>query len=168
MRPASRISIAGLMRLIALFAIELAMFQRVLFLVVIPPVTMACRFAQPGCSLRLRLLPPPCETGSSACSGRPDRALRARGILSAPPIRGTRPFGVGGRRSVPLSMTWPPRGPDPSGPLATLLRLGARSAQVAEIILLDLVGLAIIWVGGWIDSRRRRLCRGTADDSVPS
>ena len=46
--------------------------------------------------------------------------------------------------------------PDPSGGLATLLRLAARSAQVVEIILLDLVGVAIIWFGGWMDGGRRR------------
>ena len=43
---------------------------------------------------------------------------------------------------------------DPSGPGATILRFGVHSVLPAEIVLLDLLGLAMIWASGWVFSRR--------------
>src|SRR5262249_47417492 len=58
MRRGPRLSIGTLMRLIALFALELAMFQRVLFLVVVPPITMAIVSLNLAVLYAFRWLPP--------------------------------------------------------------------------------------------------------------
>ena len=58
MRAGLRISIGTLMRLIALFALELAMLQRVLFLVVIPPISMAVVSLNLAVLFAFRWLPP--------------------------------------------------------------------------------------------------------------
>ena len=58
MHPGLRISIGALMRLIALFALELAIFQRVLFLVLIPPISMALLSLNLAVLFAFRWLPP--------------------------------------------------------------------------------------------------------------
>jgi hypothetical protein len=155
MRLGPRISIGALMRLIALFALEMAMFQRVLFLILIPPITMAVVSLNLAVLFAFRSLP-----GAMAAR---IAGLLSGGLISifvlvgyyltADPRNPT--LGAGGKVLGAFLSNLAATRPDPSGASATFLRLAARSAQVAEIILLDFFGLAIIWFGGWIDSRRR-------------
>ncbi len=157
MRPGSKISIAGMMRLIALLALEMAMFQRVLFLVVIPPVTMGVVSLNLAVLYALRLLPAAIarRIGGLLSGGLIALFVLVGYYLTADPRNPT--FGVGGKALGTFLNGLAASRPDPSAPLSDLLRFGARWAQVAEIILLDVGGLAIIWFGGWMDSRRRPL-----------
>jgi len=155
MRPGSKISIAGLMRLIALVALEMAMFQRVLFLVVIPPITMAVASLNLAVLYAFRLLPAAIarRIGGLLSGGLIAIFVLVGYYLTADPRNPT--FGAGGKALGSFLNNLAASRPDPSGALGDLLRFGARWAQVAEIILLDMAGLAIIWFGGWMDSRRR-------------
>jgi hypothetical protein len=156
MRSGLRISIGALMRLIALFALELAMLQRVLFLIMIPPISMAVLSLNLAVLFAFRWLPPYMATRiAGLLSGGLISIFVLVGyyVMTADPHNPA--LGITGKvLGAHLSELAASR-PDPSGGLVTLLRLAARSAQVAEIILLDLLGVAIIWFGGWMDSRRR-------------
>jgi hypothetical protein len=157
MRPGLRISIGALMRLIALFALELAMLQRVLFLIVIPPISMALLSLNLAVLFAFRWLPPYMATRiAGLLSGGLISIFVLVGyyVLTADPHNPA--LGIGGRVIGAHFSDLAASRPDPAGGLAALLRLAARSAQLAEIILLDLVGLAIIWFGGWMDGGRRR------------
>src|SRR4051794_20745711 len=156
MRRRFRLSIGALMRLIALFALELAMLQRVLFLIVIPPVTMAVVSLNLAVLFAFRWLPASLATRIAG--------LLSGGLISIFVLVGYYVMPAGDMHDPALGIICKVCGayfhnlaasrPDPAGAVATILRLTARSARVAEIILLDLVGLSIVWFGGWMDSRR--------------
>jgi hypothetical protein len=156
MRSGLRLSIAALMRLIALFALELAMFQRVLFLVVIPPITMGVVSLNLAVLFAFRSLPP-------SMAGR-TAGLLSGGLISILVLVGyyvvtadvhDQALGIVGKVWGTVFSNLAASRPDPAGAAATALRLGARSARPAEIVLLDFVGLSIIWFGGWMDSHAR-------------
>jgi hypothetical protein len=155
MRSGLRLSIAALMRLIALFALELAMFQRVLFLIVIPPISMAVVSLNLAVLFAFRWLPPSMANriGGLLSGGLISIFVLVGYYLTADARNPT--FGSGGKALGAFLSGLAATRPDPSGALAALLRLAAKSAQLAEIILLDLLGLAIIWAGGCMDSRMR-------------
>jgi hypothetical protein len=156
MRPGLRISIGALMRLIALFALELAMLQRVLFLIVIPPISMALLSLNLAVLFAFRWLPPSMATRiAGLLSGGLISIFVLVGyyVMTADPHNPA--LGVAGKALGACFSDLAASRPDPAGGLAALLRLGARSAQVVEIILLDLAGVAIIWFGGWMDGGRR-------------
>jgi hypothetical protein len=154
MRRGVRISIGTLMRLIALFALELAMFQGVLFLIVIPPITMAVVSLNLAVLFAFRWLPP---SISMRIAG-----LLSGGLISIFVLVGY--YVMTAKHNPTLGVIANVLGdhlrhlaasrPDPAGGLANVLRLGARSAQAVEIVVLDLIGLCIVWFGGWMDSRR--------------
>lgn len=141
------------MWLIALFALEMAMFQRVFFLVAIPPITMAVVSLNLAVLFAFRSLPP--------FMARRIAGMLSGGLISIFVLVGyyltadpTSPaLGMGGKVLGGFLNNLAASRLDPSGGLAAVLRHAARSAQVVEIILLDLLGLAIIWLGGWVDSR---------------
>jgi hypothetical protein len=169
MHRGPKISIGSLMRLIALVALELAMFQRVLFLIVIPPISMAVVSLNLAVLFAFRWLP---RAMANRIAG-----LLSGGMISIFVLVGyyltadprNPAFGAGGKMLSAFLSGLAASRPDPASPLAVFLSLAASSAQVAEIILLDLFGLAIIWFGGWIDSRRRAdLIRSAAAPEAPA
>jgi hypothetical protein len=155
MRRGLKISIGALMRLIALFALELAMFQRVLFLIVIPPITMAIVSLNLAVLFAFRALPP---SMSNRIAGLLSGGLISIFVLVGYFVMTAGPsnpeLGLFGRMVAAFMHDLAASRPDPAGAAASALRLAARTAQVAEIILLDLVGLSIVWIGGWLDGRR--------------
>jgi hypothetical protein len=160
-----RLSIGSLMRLIALFALELAMFQGVLFLIVIPPITMAVLSLNLAVLFAFRWLPSPLAARIGG--------LLSGGLISIFVLVGY--YVMTAKQNSTLGIIAKVLGdhlhnlaasrPDPVGGLANVLRLAARSAQVAEIVLLDLAGLSMVWFGGWMDSRRHT---GTVAPEVPA
>jgi hypothetical protein len=155
MRSLPRISIARLMGFIALFAVEMALFQRVLVIFLLPPITMALVSLNLGLFSILRWLPPSMSARNFGMLG--------GGMISifvlvgyyvvSPPVAGM-PLGIAGKAISDVLANLAASQADPSAPATTVLRLAARSVLPMEIILLDLLGLAMIWTGGWIFSRR--------------
>ena len=152
MRHGPKISVGGLMRLIALIALEMAMFHGMLVLVLIPPITMAVVLLNLAVLFAFRALPPRMANriGGMLCGGLISIFVLVGYYLTAD---SRTMLGVGGRALGSFLANLAASRTDPSDALAGLLRVGARSSLVAEIILLDLVGLAIIWASGWIDFR---------------
>jgi hypothetical protein len=48
--------------------------------------------------------------------------------------------------------------PDQQSPTAMILGFIILNINVIEYVLLDLIGVVLIWAGGWIESRLRRRC----------
>jgi hypothetical protein len=77
-------------------------------------------------------------------------------LLESPAPTSVWPIGMAGAAISRSLANLAASRPDPSDPAATVFRLAAGHAHLAEIILLDVSGFAIIWAGGWIASRRHR------------
>jgi hypothetical protein len=152
MTQGSRISIGSLMRLIALIALEMAMFKGLFPLILIPPATMAIVSLNLVVLFAFRSLPPRMANriGGMLCGGLISIFVLVGYYLTADSHT---MLGVGGKALGSFLANLAASRSDPSDALAGLLRGAARSSLVAEIILLDFVGLAIIWAGGWIDFR---------------
>jgi hypothetical protein len=165
MRRRPTISIGALMWLIALCAVELAMLESLLFLIIVPPITMAVISLNLAVLYAFRSLPAPLagRIAGLLSGGLISIFVLVGYYLSADPRNPA--VGAGGKALAAALSNLAASRPDPAGALAGLLRLGSRSAQVAEIILLDLFGLAIICFGGWIDSRRHA---GVAAPDAPA
>ncbi len=149
-----RFSIGRLMAVIALLALEMAVFQRALAMVVIPPITMAVVSMNLAVLYAFRALP---RSMSHRIHGMLSGGLISIFVLvgyylSARPENP--PVGIAGKALSELMASLAANRADASDLVATLLRLVARIAPAVEIVLLDLVGLAIIWAGGWLDGRR--------------
>jgi hypothetical protein len=132
------------------------MLQRVLFLIVIPPISMAILSLNLAVLFAFRWLPP---YMASRIAGVLSGGLISIFVLVGYYVMTADPhnpaLGIAGKVLGAHFSDLAASRPDPAGGLAALLRLAARSAQVAEIILLDLVGLVIIGFGGWMDGGRR-------------
>jgi hypothetical protein len=138
---------------IALIALELAMFGRLVPLVLIPPATMAIVSLNLVVLFASGFLPPRMANriGGMLCGG----LISIFVLVGYYVLGGFNDFmrGAGAMALESFLSDLAASRPDPSDGPADLLRFGARWSMVAEIILLDLVGLAIIWAGGWIDFR---------------
>ncbi len=149
-----RLSIGRLMGFIALFAVEMALFQRVLFIFLLPPITMALVSLNLGLFSILSWLPPSMRARTfGLLSGGMISIFILVGYYLATPMKGP-PLGIAGQAISDYLANLAASQADPSGPATTVLRLAARSVLPVEIILLDLLGLAMIWIGGWVFSRR--------------
>jgi hypothetical protein len=154
MRDGLKLSIGALMGFIALLALELALFQRLLFLIMMPPITMALISLNLAVLYAFRWLP---RALSSRIGGLLSGGLISIFVLvgyyvitaAAPNIN----LGIVGRELGAYFNNLAASRSDPAGALATALRGVAQWAHMAEFILLDLVGLSIIWFGGWLDAR---------------
>ena len=150
MRSTPRFSIGRLMGFIALFAVEMALFQRVLLLILmIPPVTVGIVSLNLAVLYALRWLPRAAASriDGMLCGGMIALFVLVGYYLFASP--GPWPIGVVGRTIVGVLADLAA-----SDPTSSVLHLAARSAHFVEIVLLDLFGLTLIWGGGWIAGRR--------------
>jgi hypothetical protein len=154
MRSLPRLSIGRLMGFIALFAVEMALFQRLLsFIVFIPPITVGIA------SLNLAILYGlgwfPRAEGSRIygmlCGGLVALFVLVGYYIFANP--GVWPIGAIGSAVSRACLDLAASRTEPSDPMANFLRFAARSARAVEIVLLDLCGLVVIWAGGWIAGR---------------
>jgi hypothetical protein len=154
MRSRPRFSIGRLMGLIALVALELALFQGVLFMVLLPPITMAVVSLNLGMFYVLGWLP--------RSMGERIFGMLWGGLISIFVLVGyylssratDPPLGIAGRVISDFLANLAGSQADPSAPAAMVIRLAARSVVVVEFFVLDLMGLAMIWAGGWLHSRR--------------
>ncbi len=145
-------SIGAIMRLIALIALEIALFKGMLSVILIPPATMAVVSLNLTVLFAFRSLPPRMANriAGMLCGGLISIFVLVAYYLTADSHT---MLGAGGRALGSFLSNLAGSRSDPSDALGNLLRGAARSSLVVEIILLDLVGLAIIWAGGWIDFR---------------
>jgi hypothetical protein len=155
MRSIPRLSIGRLMGLIALFAVELALFQRVLsFIVMIPPITVGIVSLNLAVLYALRWLPRAAASRiyGMLCAGLIALFMLVGYYIFATP--GPWPIGAIGTATSRVLFDLAASRTDPSDPTASFLRSAARTSRAVEIVLLDLFGLAVIWAGGWIAGRR--------------
>jgi hypothetical protein len=154
MRSLRRFSIGRLMGFIALFAVEMALFQRVLsFIVFIPPITVGI------VSLNLAILYglgwfPRAEASriyGMLCAGLVALFVLVGYYIFATP--GVWPIGAIGSAISRVCLDRAASRTDPSDAMAESLRFAASSARAVEIVLLDVFGLAVIWAGGWVAGR---------------
>jgi hypothetical protein len=148
MQSGLKVSIRSIMLFVVLVALQLAAFQGVWLILVIPPITIAF--------LTLNL-------GLFFLVARP-KAMDTR-------IEGMLLGGVAGVFTTiwPLTMraitilddfhtalvNWISTLPNQQGPTATALRFLSHNRLVIGCALLDILGLAMIWAGGCIESRLR-------------
>ena len=155
MRSLPRLSIGRLMGFIALFAVEMALLQRLLLkIVTIPPITMGIVSMNLAILYALRWLPRSMvrRIEGMLCGGMIALFLLVGYYLLAVPIYS--PVGAVGARIAGFLNNLAGSRTDPSDAASSVLRQGVRLAFVVEIVLLDLFGLAVIWVGGWLAGRR--------------
>jgi hypothetical protein len=154
MQPAFKMSIGTLMGLIAVVAVELALFHSVFVIILIPPVTMAVALLNLGLIFvlgRNSLL-------ASRIVGMLMGGLIALFLMVAYYVTAgpsTLGLGVGGRIMQGYLSNLAGAQPDPAGGLAVFLGRVAGSMRVLEFVVLDLVGLVMIWAGGSIEGRLR-------------
>jgi hypothetical protein len=137
------------MGLIALFALELALLRPLLWLIVIfPPVTMGIISANLAVLNALRWLPRSMggRTNGMLCGG-----MIALFVLVLYHLLTVSPGGLGfiGKAIAQFLINVAAARAD-LGDSSLYVRLGARAALPAEIVVLDLLGIACIWAGGWI------------------
>jgi hypothetical protein len=160
MRVAKPKSTGALMAVIVVIACELALFQDVWLIVVAPPITMALLAVNLG-FVFLMLRPNGLETriigmllgGFAAC------IATAWGMIPT--------FGGILDHLRDVLANWASSLPDQQGLTVGFLRLVANRLIVVYFALLDPLGLALIWAGGWLDNRWRSH-RARARAAVPS
>ena len=149
MRTAKQTSTAALMSFVVLAALELALFQEVWFIVLSPPVTMAVLGLNLGIFF-LAVRPKLLKTrilgmllgGLAACFA---TALATLGSGETP-VDSVMPY-----RNVLID--WASTRPIDQGLTVSVLRFLIAHSIAIEFILLDLLGLAMIFWGGWVEHR---------------
>jgi hypothetical protein len=165
-----RLSIGRLMGFIALFAVELALLQHLRWEVLIfPPVTLGIISLNLAILKGLRWLP---RSMAGHMSGMLCGGMIALFVLVGYHVLTVSP-GRGGFIGQAISQFLADRAGarvDPSDSASAMLRLAAGSARAAEIIVLDLLGLAAIWAGGWITAHEHDVIKTAASggDERPS
>jgi hypothetical protein len=160
MRLAKPKSTGALMAVTVVIAFELALFQDVWSIVVIPSITMALLAMNMG-FVFLMLRPTHLETRIVG--------LMLGGIAACfVTILGMVPASVAILAHLQnILVNWASTVPDQHGLTVRFLRLAAGSLFVVYFALLDLLGVALIWAGGWLDNHWRSH-RARARAAVPS
>jgi hypothetical protein len=167
-----KVSIGSLMLFIILVALQLVLFQGVWEILVSSPITIMVLTLNLGMFFVL-VRPPALEPriigmllgGLVACV-----TLMIMMLISSE-LQRTRWTTLGRRRRVVPRPTgpigklvddelfrWLASLPDQQSPTATILGFVILNINVIEYVLLDLIGVVLIWAGGWIESRLRRRC----------
>jgi hypothetical protein len=154
-------STAALMRVIVPIALQLVLFQGVWRIVLAPPITIAVLALNLGLFFVL-VRPRAWENRIigmllggvlavfvlvSDYLGLPGGVLRS--------VRRFGPLGLLGAGLGSFLMSCADSLGDPAGELASVLRLAVRHMTLIEGILLDLLGIALIWAGGWLENQCR-------------
>ncbi len=171
MRSLPRMSIGRLMGFIALFAVEMALLERLLFkIVTIPPITMGIVSMNLAVLYALKWLPRSMarRIEGMLCGGMIALFVLVGYYILAVPIHSQ--VGVIGAGIAGFLNNLAGSRADPSDAASSVLRLGARSAFVVEIVLLDLFGLGVIWAGGRLAGGRQAVVpeRATGAPERPS
>jgi hypothetical protein len=144
MRVSKPRSTGALMAVIVVIACELALFQDVWFIVVAPPITMALLVINLG-FVFLMLRPDGLETRiiGMMLGGFAASFVTVVGFVGS----------IDQRQNFLLN--WASSLPDQQGLTVRFLRLLAGNLFVVYFALLDLLGVALILAGGWLDIRWR-------------
>jgi hypothetical protein len=160
MRIASQISVGAMMRVTVLVAIELVLLRGVWFIVVFPPITMGVLAINLGL-LFLMVRPRFLETrmlgmllgGLAACF------VTALGMFPGP-------NGIFDHL-LNVLRNWAWSRSDPQDLTVRFLLFLIYHFYVVYFALLDVLGVAILWTGGWLENRwRRRRVRGAEAASL--
>jgi hypothetical protein len=163
-----KVSIGSLMLFIILVALQLVLFQGVWWILVSSPITIMVLTLNLGMFFLL-VRPPALEPriigillGGLVAFVTLMMMLRSDGqsmrwaTLGRRRRVGPRPLGPIGTLVDDTLVHWLRSLPDPQGPTATILEFIILNINIIEYILLDLIGLALIWAGGWLEGRLRR------------
>jgi hypothetical protein len=154
MRTGTQISMAALMLLVVLAALELALFQEIWFIVLFPPVTMAVLALNLGfffLMVRPKFLMTRIMGILLACVATSLGMSILGGLSSSRPERS----GVFGKAMRDAFTSWANSLPDPQSATATFLRFSIWHSIALEFIMLDVLGVAMVWAGGWLENRWR-------------
>jgi len=164
MRSGLKVSIGSLMLFIILVALQLVLFQDVWQILVIPPITIVVLALNLGLFFLL-VRPPALEPriigmllgGVAACFATAWYLFQGERWRWATPFRRGRmgPTGQIGKLVDDALVSWLTSLPDQQSLTATLLILILDNINIIEFVLLDLLGVALIWAGGWLESRLR-------------
>jgi hypothetical protein len=172
MRSDFKVSIGSLMLFIILVALQLVLFEGVWWIVVIPAITIVVLALNLGLFfllVRPRALEPriigmllgglvACVTLMLMMLISSDSQRVRLAILGRRSRVWPRPTGPIGRLVAEELVRWLTSLPDQQGPTATILGFIILNINVIEYVLLDLIGVVLIWAGGWLESWLRRRC----------
>ncbi len=166
-------STAALMRVIVPIALELVLFQDAWGILLFPPFTMMVLALNLG--LFFVLVRP--RAWETRIMGMLLGGIGAVFLITADYLVAvwmqSRPPGLLGSGLQSVLMSCLDSLGDPAGDLASVLHLVVRHMTVIEAILLDLLGLAVIWAGGRLEHRcrarwgQRRISPSSAGDPGP-
>jgi hypothetical protein len=167
MQSGFKISIGSIMLFIIVVALQLVLFQGVWWIVMAPPITILVLTLNLGLFFLL-VRPPALEPrivgmllGGLAAFLIIMMLFLSEGqnVPRPTPFRRWRmgPAGPIGKLVDNALVSWLTRLPDQQSPTATVLWFILVNLNLIESVLLDLLGLALIWAGGWVESRLR--CR---------
>ena len=166
-------STATLMRVIVPIALELVLLQDAWGIVLVPPFTMLVLALNLGLFFVL-VRPRAWETRIiGMLLGGLVAVFVSTGNYLIVDIWRSGPPGLLGRGLQPLLMGCADSLRDPTGGLASVLRLAVRLMTGIEALLLDLLGFTMIWASGWLENwcrvrwGRRRISPGPAGDPGP-
>jgi len=162
-------STSAIMLLVVVIALEMVMFQGAWEIVLIPSITMVFLAFNLGLffllvrprSLKTRIIGM-IWGGIAACF-----AMGGYFWLGNSPPEMLGPLG---RLMEGASKSWATSLPHQQGGLATILRLLSNQASWFESAVLDLLGVAVIWAGGWFQNglhRRRARARASGRTGLP-
>jgi hypothetical protein len=153
-----KVSIGSVMLFIVLVAIQLVFFQGVWQILLIPPFTIIVLTLNLGlCFLvvRPRALEP--RIAGMLLGGLVASVAILMMIFSSVPYRRGRlgPAGQMGKLVDDTLLPWLTGLPDQQSMTARVLEFIILNIFIIEFVILDVLGVALIWAGGWIESRLR-------------
>jgi hypothetical protein len=166
-----KVSIGSLMLFIILVALQLVLFEGVWWILVSSPITIMVLTLNLAMFFLL-VRPPALEPriigmllgGLVACVSLMMMLISSDGprarwaTLGRRRRAGPRPTGPIGKVVDEELVRWLTSLPDQQSPTATILGFIILNINVIEDVLLDLIGVVLIWAGGWLESRLRRRC----------
>jgi hypothetical protein len=166
MRIGKQTSTSAIMTVIGLVALQMALFQDVWFIVLFPPVTIAVLALNLGLFFLL--------VGPNFLKSRIMGMLLASvaislGISVFAGLNTSNPAKPGvWRESIQQACaSWADTLGNPTGPTASFLRFLSVNSILIEFLVLDLLGVATIYFGGWMEHRLHRAEAKTAPPSPP-
>jgi hypothetical protein len=164
MRSGLKVSIGSLMLFIILVALQLVLFQGVWWILVSSPITIMVLTLNLGMFFVL-VRPPALEPriigmllGGLLAFVTLGMTLSSHGqsmrwaTLGRRRRVGPMPMGPIGKLVDDALVSWLTSLPDQQSPTATILGFIIFNINIIECILLDLIGVALIWAGGWLES----------------
>lgn len=153
-----RVSIGSVMLFIVLVAIQLVFFQGIWRILLAPPFTIIVLTLNVGLCfmvVRPRALEP--RVAGMLLGGLVASLAILTMIFYSVPYRRGRlgPAGQVGKLVDDTLFPWLTSLPDQQSTMAKVLGFIIANIFIIEFVMLDVLGVALIWAGGWIESRLR-------------